>query len=204
MMKTAIRLKLLVLVSFCVLGLIGCQPAAPDTNRNTSAINAAPTPEPFDPAAIEAEVLRLDREWINAVKNRDAEAVRRILADDAVLTYPDGTTGSKAGEIRDTEAGNITADAFDVLETNVKVLNADAAVVTGRTEIRNGRYKRPDGRTINISGQYRFTDVFARRDGTWQVVTSQATTVDPQAAASAPPPAPSPAASASPSASTSP
>ena len=209
MTRTAIYLALVTVVSAIILGSAGCQPAAPDTNRN--AATAEPTKEAFNPAAIETEVLKLDREWANVIKTRDVEAMRRIEADDVILTYPDGAVGTKADDIRDIESGNITAESFDILEAKVKVLDADAAVVTGRSVIKNGKYKRPDGKQINISGEYRFTDVFARRNGTWQVVASQATQIDPVAAAAAaaaasrsPKTSPSPTVSASPAASKSP
>lgn len=206
MTRTAIYLALCVVSSAIMLGTLGCQPASPDTNRN--AATAEPTKEPFNPAAIEAEVLKLDREWANIIMTRDVEAMRRIEADDIILTYPDGMVGTKADDIRDVESGNLTAESFEVLEAKVKVLNADAAIVTGRSVIKKGKYKRPDGRQIDISGEYRFTDVFARRNGNWQVVASQATMVDPKAAAAAASPSPrtipSPATSPSPAASKSP
>ena len=207
MTRTAISLALYTIVLTVVLGIVGCRPAAPDTNRSAGP-SAAPTKEPFNPAAIEAEVLRLDKEWANIIKTRDLDALRRIEADDIILTYPDGTTGTKADEIRDMESGNVTVDSFEVLEAKATVLSAESAVVTGRSVIRNGKVKRPEGRPIDISGEYRFTDVFAKRNGTWQVVISQATRIDPEAlkamANASPTTSPSPTASASPTASKSP
>ena len=46
----------------------------------------------------------------------------------------------------------------------------------GEAAIKNGKYKDPNTKkTIDISGEYRFLDVYARRNGKWQVVASQAT-----------------------------
>src|SRR4030095_5790506 len=112
-------------------GLAGCQPAAPDTNRNAAVTTSTPAQPTFNPAAIEAEVLKLDREWANVIKTYDVEAMRRIEADDVILVYPDGTTGTKADDIRDVEARNITVDSFEVADPKVTVLSADAAFVTG-------------------------------------------------------------------------
>ena len=206
-MRTTQTVALYTIVLTAMLGLGGCQPAAPDTNRSAGP-NASPTKEPFNPAAIEAEVLRLDREWANVIKTRDLDALRRIEADDIILIYPDGTAGTKADEIRDFESGNVTADAFEVLEAKATVLGPESAVVTGRSVIKNGKVKRPDGKSIDISGEYRFTDVFAKRNGTWQVVISQATRIDPEALKAMAKPSPtagaSPTASASPTTSKSP
>ena len=66
--------------------LAACQPAT-DTNRNLAAASSTPAKETFDPAAIEAELVKLERDWAAAAKNHDAEAVRRIVADDAVMVF---------------------------------------------------------------------------------------------------------------------
>ena len=207
MTRTAINLAFYTLVLAVILALSGCQPAATDTNRSAGP-NASPSKEPFNPAAIEAEVLKLDKEWTNVIKTRDVEAIRRIQADDIQLFYADGTIGSKAEEIRDAELGNLTVDSFEIPESKVTVLSPESAVVTGRSVIKNGKYKRGDGKPIDISGEYRFTDVFAKRNGVWQVVISQATRIDPEAlkamAKASPTASPSPSTTASPTASKSP
>ena len=185
MTRTAITLALCTIASLTLVGLTGCQPAGTDANRNASSATAQPTKEPFNPAAIEAEILKLEREWANALTTRDVAAYRRIEADDIIVTYTDGTTGTKADDIRDIESGALTVESYEVAEAKVKVLDGDAAVVTGRSVMKNGKYKRPNAKPIDISGEYRFTDVFARRNGVWQVTASQATKIDPDAVAAA-------------------
>lgn len=181
-----------------VIGLSGCQPAA-ETNANlTATTSPTPTKATFDPAAIEAEVLKLEREWVDAVKSHNAEPVKRILADDIVIVYPDGTKATKAEEVSSTESGAITADTFEMIDPKVTVLDADSAFITGRSVVKNGKYKAPNQKgAINISGEYRFLDVYAKRDGKWVAVASQATRIDPSivaAAAASPSVSPSPAA----------
>lgn len=157
--------------------LTACQPAA-DTNRNAAMTTASPQKETVDKAAIETEVLKLEREWADANKTHNADAVRRLVADDAVIVYPDGTVATKAIEIQTIESGAITADAFEMVDPKVTVLDADAAFITGRSSIKNGKYKdATTKKTIDISGEYRFLDVYARRDGKWQAVASQATRI---------------------------
>lgn len=211
MTRTAITLALCTFASLTMVGLTGCQPAGTDANRNASSATAQPTKEPFNPAAIEAEVLKLDKEWANVMKTRDVDAMRRIEADDIIITYPDGNTGTKTDDIRDIESGAVSAESYEVAEAKVKVLNADTAVVTGRSVMKKGIYKRPNAKPLDISGEYRFTDVFAKRNGVWQIVASQVTKIDPEAVAAAaassgPSPAtrPSPATSPSPRTSPSP
>src|ERR1043166_10279750 len=78
--------------------LTGCQPAV-DTNRNQALAKASPQKEAFDPAAIQAEIMKLEREWADANKTHNSEAVRSLVADDAVIVYPDGTLATKAEEV---------------------------------------------------------------------------------------------------------
>jgi hypothetical protein len=174
-------------------GLSSCQPAAPVTNREAATTaNANVAKETVNPTAIEAEVLKLEKAWADGAHRHDAESVRKILADDLIITYPDGNIGTKASELSDIESGAITMDAWEVSDTKVTVMSADAAVITGRGVIRNGKYKDPKTKkSINISGEYRFTDVYARRNGQWLAVASQSTKI----ANPAPAPSPSPKAS---------
>ncbi|HXQ70293.1 MAG TPA: nuclear transport factor 2 family protein [Pyrinomonadaceae bacterium] len=169
---------LLVCGLITVLFFAGCQRATPPTNIADSRAAATPTPEKIDTAAIEAEITKLERDWASSTKNRDAETVRRILAEDVVITYPDGQTGTKADEVRTVESGAVTMDSWELLDPKVTVLTADTAFITGRGVIKNGKYKDPNTKqTIDISGEFRFLDVYARRNGKWQAVASQTTPI---------------------------
>jgi ketosteroid isomerase-like protein len=171
----------LALLSVAVVAVMnGCQPAL-DTNRNNAIATASPAKETYDQAAIEAEILKLEREWADANKTHNVEAVKRIVADNAVIVYPDGSTATGADEMRTVESGSITADSFEIIDPKVTVIDADSAFITGRSLIKNGKNVVPgQKRPIDISGEYRFVDVYAKRDGKWQVVASQATKILPQ------------------------
>ena len=173
------RSSLMLLIVVIVVGMNGCQPAL-DTNRNSAITTASPAKEMFDRAAIEAEILKLEREWADSNKTHNAEAVKRLVAEDAVIVYPDGSTATKADEVRTIESGAITADAFDMIDPKVTVIDGDSAFITGRSVIKNGKYAVPNKKPIDISGEYRFLDVYAKRDGKWQAVASQATKILPQ------------------------
>ena len=171
------RSVLALFVTAVAVVLTGCQPAL-QTNRNAALATASPQKEAFDRSAIQAEVIKLEREWADSNKTHNAEAVRRLVADDAVIVYPDGSVATKADEVRTIESGDITADAFEMIDPKVTVVNADSAFVTGQSVIRNGKYKdATTKKTIDISGEYRFLDVYARRDGKWLAVASQATKI---------------------------
>ena len=186
MNRSVVSAALVFVVSLMVLGLAGCQPAAPDTNLNATA-TTSPAKETYDEAAIKAEVLKTGRDWIKAGETYDVEAMKRIVADGAVLVYPDGTLGTKADEIRIAEAKAITGDGWELMDPEVTVLSADAAYITGRSSLKNGKYKDPNmAKPIDISGEYRFLDVYRKKNGVWQVVASQATKVAVQMPAASP------------------
>jgi hypothetical protein len=180
--------------------LSGCQPST-DTNRNlASTASSTPAKETFDPVAIEAELIKLEREWVDAAKTHNPEAVRRNVADDAIIVYGDGMTGTKAGEISLIESKAITADAMELIDPKVTVLSADAAFITARSSLKNGKYKDPNRKSaVDISGDYRILDIYARRNGKWQAVASYSTQITNPAALASPSSSPSP--NASPSAS---
>jgi ketosteroid isomerase-like protein len=162
--------------------LHGCQPAASDTNRNAATATASPARETYDAAAIQAEVLKTERAWFKAGETYDVEAIKRIVADDAVLVYPDGSSGTKADEVHIAETKAITGSGWEILDPKVTVLSADSAFITGRSVVKSGQYKDANmKKPVDISGEYRFLDLYARRNGAWQVIASQATKVVAQA-----------------------
>ena len=174
------RLTPALLIVAVVAVMNGCQPAL-DTNRNNAIATASPAKETYDAAAIEAEITKLEREWADSNKTHNSEAVKRILSDNVVIVYPDGSTATKADEVKTIESGSITAESYEILEPKVTVIDADSAFITGRGVIKNGKNVVPgQKKPIDISGEYRFLDVYAKRDGKWQVVASQATKILPQ------------------------
>lgn len=165
----------------CVLGMVlvlgGCQKAeAPPTNRAVA--TATPSPEKVDTAGITAQLTRLEQQWADAVKNGDAETVKGLMADDIVVINPDGAASTKAAEVEAVQAKTMTMDSWDIQEPKVIVLDANNAFVTGRGVIKNGKYTNPKTKqSINLSGEYRFLDVYARRNGKWEAVASQTTPI---------------------------
>ncbi len=177
-MKTNVLSAALVVCCLVLaVSLVGCQRAGSPTNLAESRAAASPTPEKIDAAAIEAEIIKLERDWAGAVKNRDADTVRRVVADDAVIVYADGVGATKTDEVRSVESGAVTMESWDLLDTKVTVLDANNAFVTGRSVIK-GKSKAANMKDdIDISGEYRILDVYARRNGKWQAVASQTTPI---------------------------
>ena len=166
----------------------GCAGPQPTTSTNTNMAIPAPTP---DKAAIETELKKIENDWPRIMKEHDSSAVKRMEADDAVFIYPDGSIGDKAQDVKDMESGALSADSWEIADLKVNVLDSDSAVVSGRSIVKGGKYKMPDGKTQDVSGEYRWIDTFARRNGQWQVVSGAATPVM-KGPAGKPTPSPSP------------
>jgi ketosteroid isomerase-like protein len=168
---------------------MGCQRGA-DTNRANStaaAPNSNSGKETVDTVTIEKELMRIEKDWPRVLKEKDAEAVRRVEADDVVIIYPDGMLGSKAEDVRDMETGALSADSWEISDLKVTVLDNNAAFASGRNIIKGGKAKTPDGKTVDISGEYRWIDTFARRNGQWKLVASIGTPVQKPAGATTTP-----------------
>ena len=196
------------LVALMVFSQTGCQPAGEPANNAPA---GAPKETPPDTAAITADITRIENDWPRVMKEHDAAAVQKVEADDIVSVPPDGSVTTKAQDLKDIGEGNLSADSWEVADLKVTVLDANAAVASGSSVIKGGKYKTSDGKSMDISGQYRFVDTFARRNGDWKLVASAAVKVmnptpaaSPGAKASPTPKAPattaSPAANASPAA----
>jgi hypothetical protein len=186
---------LLVATGLLAFSQFGC--ASPQ-NTNTNTVSTA-TPEPTpDKAAIAAELTKIENDWPRIIKERDGAAVRRVEADDIVIIYPDGSIGNKEADAKDIETGTVTADSWEISDVKVNVLDKDSAVVNIRNTVKNGKVKSPDGKSLDLSGQYLSLDTFARRNGQWQLVAAASVKIQAPAAAASPTSKSSPSPGASP------
>ncbi len=116
----------------------------------------------------EKEVIKLERLWLDAYENCDAVAMQRIVADDFAITYPNGEVQIKSQIIdflKSHTDPSKPAPKYKTLEVESRAYG-DIVILRGRliTEInRNGQI---------ILERSRYTDVYHKLKGRWQVVTS--------------------------------
>ena len=122
---------------------------------------------------LQQELTKVENGWAEATVKRDVGALQKLYADEYVATDPMGSVYTKAQDIASLQSGDFTLASFKLEDLKVQS-HGSVAVVTGRNTIK-GTYK---GKPMD--GAYRFTDVFVKRDGRWQVVATQATMVAPQ------------------------
>ena len=121
----------------------------------------------------EQEVLKVENDWNQALVRRDTASLQRFYADEYLYTDPDGLVWDKTRDLANLTSGSAARlSAFKLDETKVHIYG-DVAVVTGRNTI-TGVFERVYS---DLSGSYRFTDVFVKRNGRWQCAASQASRI---------------------------
>jgi hypothetical protein len=115
----------------------------------------------------EAEKYISDSEaaWVAAEVSGDPSVAKRILAEDYVGVFPDGSIGHKADAVAFfTPANRSPSGHLDYVHVR---FFGDTAVAQGQeTDIRPEGSALPSGRLI-------FTDVFVLRRKSWQLVNSE-------------------------------
>jgi ketosteroid isomerase-like protein len=106
----------------------------------------------------------LNRDYINSVQAGDVRRFDQILADDFLCSNPDGTLIDREAFLKQT-ARPVTISNLQAHDVNVRLMG-DFAIIHARTT-----YTRPDGQVA--AGRY--TDVWARRHGTWLAVSAHVT-----------------------------
>lgn len=121
--------------------------------------------------ATTAALVDIEQQLTKLILAGDRDGYSAFLADDWSVINTDGNILTKEQVLREMfVTGQRQIDAIAVDDVKVRPLG-DVAIVTGRT-IASGKL-----RGAAVTATLRFTDVFARRDGRWQIVASQGTRV---------------------------
>jgi ketosteroid isomerase-like protein len=125
-----------------------------------------PAEEFLAPVATAETFTRIENDWNTAVLNKDAKALDLLFAKEYTATGGDGKVYDKQQDISDEISGIYKIISPPVI-SDVRVnLSGNVAVVNGINSFK-GTYSGKD-----ISGSYRFLDVFVMRDGRWQVIST--------------------------------
>jgi ketosteroid isomerase-like protein len=113
--------------------------------------------------SVEQELIKLENAWNDAVVKHDWAFLNQILADEWIWTSPDGSVWTKTQSLASLKSGE---DVFtEAVADDIKVrVYGDVAVTTGHNTVKETT------KGIDVSGQYRWTDVWVKRAGSWQCV----------------------------------
>ena len=116
-------------------------------------------------ADVETYIRRSEAAWVQAEVTGDPSVARRILADDYVGVFPDGSVANKSIAVSFfTPRNAVTSGRLDYVHVRVF---GDTAIAQGQeTDIQPRVSAIPSGRLI-------FTDVWLLRRGEWRIVNSE-------------------------------
>ena len=116
----------------------------------------------------ENDLATIEKEWIQARLKGDVAYLERLYAPELRITGADGSVIERNTDIARFASGAIKPQSMEREDMQITVYG-DAAVVIGRDNLK-GTYNGVSG-----GGSVRFTHVYVRRDGRWQLVASQGT-----------------------------
>ncbi len=106
----------------------------------------------------------LNRDYINSVQQGDVGRFDEILAEDFLCSNPDGSLVDKAQFLAQT-ARPVTIGGLAIDDVRIRILG-DVAIIHARTSYVTAEGERRHGR---------YTDVWARRGGSWLAVSAHVT-----------------------------
>ena len=131
----------------------------------------APHEKPGGQSETKELILLLEKEGREATLNNDIKANDRLLADTWLNINPDGSVTSKAKLMELLKAGSFKIASIENDDVVVRVYES-AAVVTGRSTTK----RESQGGEV-LTRQVRFTRVYAKPNGRWQVVSAHNTLI---------------------------
>lgn len=123
-------------------------------------------------SSVDDQIKKLEQDWAQAIVKDPAAAVDKFEADDITSTDPTGRVTDKAQDRKDFGSGDLKFESVEQSDMKTQVYG-NVVVVTGKSTDK-GTYKGQD-----ISGVYRFTDIWVKRNGKWMAVASQYNKVQP-------------------------
>jgi ketosteroid isomerase-like protein len=115
-------------------------------------------------------LIQLEHSWNEAFYRKDVSFLERVLAEEFIATYEDGSQGDKAKEISLTRNFNQQVDSAEQDDFKVQ-LYGDTAVVWFSLHLIGPRQGQP------VQVDMRYVDVFIWRANRWQCVSSHSTKV---------------------------
>jgi ketosteroid isomerase-like protein len=130
------------------------------------------TGQPSESRSVARELEEIERQLAATWKRADCDAWGAMLAPEWSVIHITGNVMTRAQALEMCRTQKPLLDSLTSDELSVRSFG-DAAVVTGRTTVTTAA-DQPE--TLRL----RFTDVFIRREGRWQVVASHATRIGPE------------------------
>jgi ketosteroid isomerase-like protein len=142
------RFPFAAVLSFCLLAGFVIPLAAQDKDKSDAAY-----------------IRSMELKWTESYKQRQVDILASLLADDFVITVEDGNIYSKTGYISHSAEPSVRVEVAEMSDLKVR-MHGNTAVVTG------AYYERGQSSGKRYEYRDRFTDVWMKAGGKWQVVAS--------------------------------
>lgn len=125
-----------------------------------------------DKAADVATLTKLSNDWDKAIVAKDEKAIAGNMAEDFRQIDGYGNLETKQSFVKGLVDPKLTINPYTVEEFEVR-LYGDTALLSGRSHL-TGTY---EGKAFESN--YRYIDIYVRRNGTWKIVSVQITKFPP-------------------------
>lgn len=125
------------------------------------------------PADTIAHLTQLSNNWDKVIWEKKETAIAANMADDFRMIDGKGDVEDKKAFVADIADPKLTINPYTVEEFDVRLFG-DTALLSGRTKM-TGTY---DGKPF--TSNYRYIDIYARRNGVWKIVSVQITKFPPE------------------------
>lgn len=117
--------------------------------------------------SVRKQIEELEMRWRDAELSNNVSEMGKLLADDYLGISANGTVETKSETLDARRAGTIRIQSLNITDLKVRVYG-NTAVVTSKAALvgENGQ--------SDISGDYRYTRVYAKRLGRWRIVSFEA------------------------------
>lgn len=161
-MKIRITLQLALLVLSVAIGAIA---------QGNSQSGGAPNARISGDQKVGQQIVNMEQKSRDAMVKGDTSWSQQNLADDFTGIGSMGQVVDKQTAVSDRQSGKLKYQSIEPIDQQVNVLG-DTAVFNGHGRVKfmyNGR---------DMSGEYRVTHVWTKRNGKWQMVSSQSTKIE--------------------------
>jgi ketosteroid isomerase-like protein len=114
-----------------------------------------------DRTAIE-EVLSVEREWVEAIKSHDLQAMQRILSEDYTQILPDGTVIGKQAALESYQSERRYWEYAESLDHQIRIYGSTAVMIARWESI-------GENHGVKFDYQARFMAVYVNNSGRWQL-----------------------------------